>query len=102
MRRKKLPPHYSRFKVNKMDNIQIIVGAVIVGLVAVYFLLKKIGGHSLPATADGGAPSKAVAVSEDVNLPVVSQPEPPAPAPMPPVQEKPLATNELDNQGPQQ
>ena len=72
---------------------QIIIAGVIVGLVAVYFILRRKSGHSevnLPA------------VSEDVNLPVVSQPESPAPAPMSPVQETPPAINELDNQGSQQ
>ena len=72
---------------------QIIIAGVIAGLVAIYFILRRQSGHS-----EANLP----AVSEDVNLPVVRQPEPSVPAPMSPVQETPLVTNELENKGLQQ
>lgn len=68
--------------------VQLMVGVVVILLVVLYVYLKRNKGHE---------ESNLPAVSEDVNLPAVSQPNPPAP-----VQEQPQSTqNELDNNGPQ-
>ncbi len=74
MRRTKLPLYYCQAKVSKMDNIQIMVALIIVGLIAILVFLRK--KWNKPATPN------LPAVSEDVNLPMVK--------------------NDLENKGPQQ
>ncbi|GEM_PF-6925968 len=62
---------------------QLIMGLAIAGLVALYIYLKK--------TTKGRSEPNLPAVSEDINLPAVSQNEPPS-----------IINNELDNNGSQQ
>ena len=77
---------------------QLIIGLVIVALVVLYIYLKKTKGHkesNLPAVSMSNPP----AISEDVNLPVVSEGVnlPTANNPNPPV-----IKNDLEDNGPQQ